>query len=252
MFTIDIFTNLLIFQFILPSDAVIHDFHSLHEYMSSIKTASAHSVANESQHHKSQLIQSIESTNDETTLCLICQALGCVKSDTNRFDKSHHQNQNDEQQGQARQQQQQQADEQHPQVIVNIASNGPINTNTSHGDDDNDNDCLIGCGNNQTLLKCTALYHKKCLSKWISKSNKDVCLICNRKLSPNLLSQCTNHQHKRNVHYTRRSTQVRTVHSDCTLSLCCHYIETIGALVFGLVMIGVFIYGFYVLIDQFV
>ena len=76
-----------------------------------------------------------------------------------------------------------------PHVIVNILHNDERINN--HNENIND-DCLIGCGNNQTLIKCKALYHKRCLLKWIATSRKNICLICNRNVSQNLLQQCEN------------------------------------------------------------
>ena len=83
-----------------------------------------------------------------------------------------------------------QEDAQYSHSIVEIITNENIKSN--HGDV-GDDDCLIECGNNnQTSKHCKALYHRKCLSEWITKSSKSLCLICNRKFSKTVLQQCRN------------------------------------------------------------
>lgn len=86
-------------------------------------------------------------------------------------------------------QEQEQEDEQPPHATINRTNEEKMNSDSDDADDDEN--YLIGCGNNQTLTKCTALYHKNCLTKWFEKSNKAICLICHRNISQTLLPQHT-------------------------------------------------------------
>ena len=257
------FVYLLIFQFILLSDAAFvnvnynsETYNSRRSNVSSVKTTSAHDVTTDTpQDDHTRLIESLESIDDEITVCIICRAVGCIElkshpnplrnyhdhdSDQNSvstllYNNGHSQNENisdheqsdqnqyelsgfdasgitfmqtdaeliqdDEQLEQSREQQQ--TDEPHSHATVNIINDRHMSSDVSNANDD---DCLIGCGNNQTLVKCQALYHKKCLTKWITTSKKDVCLICNRKLSQTLLPQCTKQTQNIQRYQTARAT----------------------------------------------
>ena len=285
MFLVDTFIYLLILEFILSSDAAfvsnnseIYNFLRPNVPTSSVKTTSA---------HKTRLIKSIESTSDETTLCMICRVVGCIKSDAN-YDSansvpilsynnewSQDENNNDLEQNHKRgyeyafdgsgamavtpsqidaesiqtDEQENQKDEEHQHVHATVNIINDKNMNSDDDDDDgdayaaDDEDCLIGCANNnQTFTKCKALYHKKCLSIRGMKSKKDVldvCLICNRKISQAVLLQCTNQTKK-----VREKVPVKQIGQlEHTCASCLEYSQKIvlvvvlGFLVFLLYLI---------------
>ena len=287
----------LIFQFIVAPNAVfghnnVQTFDFTLPNVLMPQTTNAHRAIDTSQDRKLRLIESMESMNDERTVCLICHAVGCVKSDNNpllnsvstlshyqkgesrndhEFISDHEQNhhsghdyagsrsetvdmQTDIEQTQDEERQQQEPErkqehEQHPHAIANIINDETMNSDHDHdnGDVDNDDDCLIGCGNNQTSSKCKALYHKKCLLKWIETSKQDLCLICNQKLAQaqTLSQQCTGQLKTQSirVNHTERQQIIHWKYVCRKCERCTNVIFFFMSVLCCLAVFGMLMYG---------
>ena len=238
MVLVDILAYLLILQLILPSDAAFAVGNN--SPINTVLPLSANSVTDASliQDHAERLMESMESTNDPITRCMICKAIGCVSSspipyhqyvdadpyqtEVVTYREQNHAStsavemkltQNNVESIQIDERQEQEDDDVH--TIVHITHD--VGMNNDHDADDaadaddanDDENCLIECGNDESSPKCTALYHKKCLSKQITTSKKEVCLMCNRMLSQTVLLQCTNDQ-SQNIQQT--SAPKRIIH----------------------------------------
>ena len=95
------FIYLLIFQFILLSDgAFVTNNSQIYDFMPNVpltQTMNAYKVSDTPQDTKTQLIESLASMNDEITVCLVCQAVGCIQPHAHPFHIYHDDNSDSDQ-----------------------------------------------------------------------------------------------------------------------------------------------------------
>ena len=97
------FIYLLIFQFILLSDgAFVTNNSQIYDFMPNVpftftQTMNSHKVSDIPQDNKTQLIESLASMNDEITVCLVCQAVGCIQPHAHPFQIYHDDNSDSDQ-----------------------------------------------------------------------------------------------------------------------------------------------------------